>query len=132
MVVDTSALVAVLRNEPDGTALMDRLAQHPAPVISAVTWMETRMVLLSRSGESGVSALRDLIVTAGIQVVPVSSEQADLAFGAFRHFGKGRRSAGLNFGDCFAYALAKELNAPLLFKGDDFAKTDLVAALPPA
>ena len=129
MVVDTSALVAVLRNEPDGTALMDRLAQHPAPVMSAVSWMESRMVILSRSGESGVSALRDLIATARIQVVPVSPEQANVAFEAFRRFGKGRHSAGLNFGDCFAYALSRELNAPLLFKGDDFTKTDLVAAL---
>lgn len=129
MVVDTSALVAIIRNEPERDALMERLAETPAPLIAAVTWMETRIVVLSRSGDQGLSALRNLLAAAKFQVMPVTPELANKAFLAFRSYGKGRHSAGLNFGDCFAYALAKDLNMPLLFKGRDFARTDVISAV---
>jgi ribonuclease VapC len=129
MVVDSSALVAIIRNEPDRDLLMDRLAEAPAPLIGAVTWMETRMVVLSRSGDQGLTALRNVMAAARFQVMPVTPELANMAFLAFRSFGKGRHSAELNFGDCFAYALAKDLNMPLLFKGRDFARTDVISAV---
>ncbi len=129
MVVDTSALVAIIRKEPERNALMERLAETPAPLIAAVTWMETRMVVLSRSGDQGLSALRNVMAAARFQVMPVTPELADMAFRAFRSFGKGRHSAGMNFGDCFDYALAKDLNLPLLFKGRDFARTDVISAV---
>jgi ribonuclease VapC len=98
-------------------------------VIAAATWTESRIVIFSRSGEAGLVALDELKAAAGIEIVPVTESLADLAFEAFRRFGKGRHPAGLNFGDCFSYALAKERNEPLLFKGDDFPRTDVSPAI---
>ena len=128
MVVDSSALVAIARREPERDLFLERLSDEAAPAMAAVTWTETRIVLLSRMGEQGLIVLRDLAASANLQIVPVSLELADRAFGAFGRFGTGRHKAGLNFGDCFSYALAAELNQPLLFKGRDFSETDVVPA----
>jgi ribonuclease VapC len=129
MVVDTSAVVAVLLAEPDAGALAAALASATAPLMSAANYVELLLVSLSR-GIAGRSEVDDTLVDAAIEIVPVSLEQARLAVTAFERFGKGRHPAPLNFGDCFAYALAKERGLPLLFKGgDDFARTDIVPAL---
>ena len=127
MVVDTSALVAIIRDEPERTSFLRRLAEAADPQMLAVTWMEARMVALSRTGDRGLDVLNDLVAQSGIRVVPVSPELADRAFSAFRRYCKGRHPARLNFGDCFSYALASETERPLLFKGDDFSKTDVLA-----
>lgn len=129
MVVDTSAIVAIARNEPERGLFIDKLADAPGAVIASATWMESQMVVFSRSGDRGLIVLRDVMESADIQVAPVTMELAELAVGAFRRFGKGRHAAGLNFGDCFSYALAKDRGEPLLFKGNDFSKTDVVAAV---
>ena len=129
MVVDTSALMTIARNEPERTSFLRRLAEAADSQISAVTWMEARMVALSRMGERGLDVLNELIAQSAIRVVPVSPELADRAFSAFRRYGKGRHPAALNFGDCFSYALAKETERPLLFKGEDFTRTDVVPAV---
>jgi ribonuclease VapC len=128
MIVDTSALVAIVRNEPERRMFLERLSNSRAAAVSAVTWMEARLVVFSRMGEPGLTVLRNLVTEARIEVVAVSSELSDVAFAAFRRFGKGRDPAALNFGDCFAYALARHRNEPLLFKGDDFARTDITPA----
>jgi ribonuclease VapC len=129
MVIDTSAVVAIARAEPERGAFLQQLAQAPSLVIAAATWTESRIVIFSRSGEAGLTALDELKAAAGIEIVPVTEPLADLAFEAFRRFGKGRHPAGLNLGDCFSYALAKERNEPLLFKGDDFPRTDVSPAI---
>jgi ribonuclease VapC len=129
MILDTSALVAIIRNEPERRIFLERLSNTPATAMSAVTWMEARMVVVGRMGEPGLIVLRKLVSEARIEVVAVSSELSDVAFAAFRRFGKGRDPAALNFGDCFAYALARHRNEPLLFKGDDFARTDIIPAV---
>jgi ribonuclease VapC len=130
MVVDTSALVAIVQDEPEREIYLERLASGPrAPLLSAVNWMETHMVVLSRMGDPGIDALRELVETTNLRIVPVLPELAEAAFECFRRFGKGRHPAGLNFGDCFSHALATVMGEPLLFKGEDFAKTDVVAAI---
>jgi ribonuclease VapC len=130
MVVDTSALVAIVRNEPECDEFLQHLAALPsAPLLSAVSWMEAHMVVLSRLGDPGIVALREVMDTVNLMTVPVLPEVADAAFEAFRRFGKGRHPAALNFGDCFSYALATIIGEPLLFKGGDFAKTDVVPAV---
>ena len=96
--------------------------------ISAATLLETTMVFEARVGNRGAADLDQLIANLSLEVVPFTPSQAALARDAFRRFGKGRHSARLNFGDCFAYALAKERGEPLLFKGDDFSRTDIEAA----
>ena len=129
IVVDTSAVVAIIRKEPGRQRFLERLADAVDPKMSAVTWMESQMVVFSRLGDHGLAVLRQLRTSAGVDIVPVSGELADLAFSAFRRFGKGRHPASLNFGDCFAYALSKQLQQPLLFKGEDFSRTDAVPAI---
>jgi ribonuclease VapC len=130
IVVDTSALVAIARHEPERERFLQALASESELAMTAVNWLETRIVLFGRMGEPGLVTLRDLVARAGVQLGAASAELADGAFDAFRRFGKGRHPAGLNICDCFAYALAKETGAPLLFKGDDFTKTDIAAAFP--
>ena len=128
MVVDTSALIAVLLAEPERDRFIDLLAGADDPLISAATLVETSIVMLARIGEDGVADLDELLATAAVRPVAVDSTQAHLARDAFSRFGKGRAPAGLNFGDCFAYALAKATGRPLLFKGSDFAVTDVTPA----
>ena len=122
MIVDTSALIAILRGEPGAIALREKLLQAAEPRISAGTLLEARMVA-ERDG--GVMDLNALLSAAGVEIVPVDEAQVDAAHDGFRRFGKGRHPAGLNYGDCFAYGLARLLGEPLLFKGEDFSLTDV-------
>jgi ribonuclease VapC len=126
--VDSSAIIAILRNEPDSSHFIAALQRARVRRVSIVTWVESAIVtdcnqdaVLSRRFDS-------LVRDAQIEVEAVTPRQAELARAAYRDFGKGRHKAGLNFGDCFAYALAKELDEPLLFKGDDFRHTDVEVA----
>ena len=128
MVVDTSALVAVLLAEPERDLFIELLAGADDPLISAATLVEASIVMLARSGEDGVADLDELLATAAVRPVAVDSTQARLARDAYARFGKGRAPAGLNFGDCFAYALAMATGRPLLFRGTDFATTDVTPA----
>lgn len=125
MVLDTSALVAVLSGEADGERCTERIAGEARPLLSAAPYVETAIVIDSRFGEDGVRDLRLFLHEADVEIVPVDREQAEVARRAYQRFGKGRHPAGLNYGDCFVYALAKVRAAPLLIVGDDFAKTDL-------
>ncbi len=122
MIVDTSALIAVLRRESEADGFVESLLPTSEVRVSAGTLLEARLVA-ERDG--GTAELLELLEVFGIDVVPVDARQVDLAFDGFRRFGKGRHPAGLNFGDLFAYALARALDAPLLFKGDDFGRTDV-------
>ena len=125
MIVDTSALVAVLRREPEADRFIELLLAASEARISAGTLLEMRIVA---ERDRGTEELSELLETLGVEIVPVDARQVDLAFDGFRRFGKGRHPAGLNFGDLFAYALARALGEPVLFKGDDFAQTDIEAA----
>lgn len=129
IVIDSSALVAILRDEPERLKFIDAMIEYGEPCISAATYVETSMVMELRFGDRGGREIDTLLDDVGIATIPLDLAQARLAREAFRRFGKGRHRAALNFGDCFTYALAKTLDAPLLFKGDDFVLTDLKRAL---
>ncbi len=130
MVVDTSAVVATVANEPDGTRFQNAMLGAQSVVISSVTVLETRIVLHVRHGAEAVREFDEMIENAAIVVLPFDGELANVAFDAYRRFGKGQgHPARLNIIDCAAYALAKIRGEPLLFKGSDFAKTDIVSAL---
>jgi ribonuclease VapC len=128
VVIDTSAVVAILFKEPERNHFVRLLERTPIHHLSAVTRVECTCVVEGRKDAAGRADLERFLKRAEIDVVPVSLEQVDLACDAFRRFGKGRHPAGLNIGDCFAYALAKVTGEPLLFKGEDFGRTDLTAA----
>ena len=128
MVVDTSALLAILLGEPERDRFVALLTDADDPLICTVTLVEASIVMLARTGPNGVEDLDELLRAAGVRAVAVDVRQAQVARAAFAHFGKGRDPAGLNFGDCFAYALAGVSDRPLLFKGEDFARTDVRAA----
>lgn len=125
MVVDTSALIALLAMEPEAARLAQALDSDVTRLVSAATIVEAGIVIEARFGEAGGRELDLLIAKAGISVEAVTPEQSDVARAAWRRYGKGRHSAALNFGDCFSYALAKITGEPLLFKGDDFMHTDI-------
>lgn len=126
MIVDSSALLAILFGEPDAAAYARAIVAAEGRKISAANWLETAIRIDRGSGAIGSNAFDDLIREASIEVVPVTREQAQLARAAYRAYGKGSGNpAQLNFGDCFAYALAKATGEPLLFKGSDFAATDI-------
>ena len=129
MVIDTSAVTAILRDEPDAKAFADAIWDAPTRSMSAVSVLEAGIVAERSKGGPGVQRLNVLLREAEIQIVPFDAEQAMAAIEGFRRFGKGNHPAGLNFGDCAAYSLARVSGEPLLFKGDDFARTD-VAAVP--
>jgi ribonuclease VapC len=129
MVIDTSAIAAVLFNEPDAELYEIAIASAESLCISAATALECSLVIEGRHGPVGAGKLDVLLVEQEIEVVPFDSEQLAFARAAFRRFGRGRHAAGLNFGDCFAYALAKARALPLLFKGADFSQTDIESAL---
>lgn len=129
MVVDTSALLAVLLGESDRDTYISELAAAEDPLISAGTVLEASIVMLARAGDPGVQALDELLAAAGVRCVAVDDAQVRLARDAFHRFGKGRSPAGLNFGDCFSYALARSADRPLLFKGLDFRSTDITPAI---
>lgn len=128
IVVDTSALVAVLSGEREGDRVNAALAGSAASLMSAANYLECSIVLASRFGDDGVHDLRLYLHEAGIEIVPVDRDQADLALDAWMRYGKGRHPAALNLGDGFAYALASLRGARLLFVGDDFTRTDVAAA----
>jgi ribonuclease VapC len=125
MVIDTSAIVAIALNEPEALSFEEHIADDPVRMISAATVFEAAMVLETRLGEPGGSELDLWLHKVGAEIVPVSAELGDQARRAWRRYGKGRHPAGLNYGDCFSYALASLTGEPLLFKGDDFARTDI-------
>jgi ribonuclease VapC len=130
LVVDTSAIVAILQDEPEALTFAECLARSE-PMISAGTLIETLRVLRMRRGEAATDRVWRLLEANGIEIVSVDKEQIQHADDGMRRFGKGRGAppAVLNFGDLFVYALARKLDAPLLFKGDDFRQTDLRIAL---
>jgi ribonuclease VapC len=125
MVIDTSAVVAIALNEPDSAELELQIADDPVRLISAATVLETTIVLETRLGDAGGREFDLWLLKVGAEVIPVDIEQTDAARRAWRRYGKGRHPAGLNYGDCFSYALALTRGEPLLFKGEDFAKTDI-------
>jgi ribonuclease VapC len=128
MVIDTSALVAILLDEPERRGFNEKIETDPMRLMSAVSFVEAALVIEARLGEAGGRELDLLLHRAAVEVVPVDIDQAEIARRAFRRYGRGRHPAGLNFGDCFAYALVKSTGEPLLFKGNDFGRTDIVAA----
>jgi ribonuclease VapC len=129
MIVDTSALLAIFLAEPERKRFLDAITKAETRCISAVNVLETGIVLEARRGEAAGREFDLFLHQAQFEVVPTDSEQVEIARVAWRKYGRGRHPAGLNFGDCFAYALAKVMDEPILFKGDDFAQTDLASAI---
>lgn len=129
MVIDTSAVVAILTNEDGAEQLEDAIDRDTARLMSVASVLETAIVLESRFGEAGAREWDLLIQRLSIDIRPVDFDQLEWARFASRTYGRGRHAAELNFGDCFSYALAKITGEPLLYTGADFAQTDLVSAL---
>ena len=127
MVLDTSAMLAILLQEPDANRLIAAMEADRTRLVSAATVVEASLVILGRFGEAGDPQLDRLLSAIGAEIVPVGDEQVAIARDAALRFGRGRHAAGLNFGDCFSYALSVARSEPLLFVGDDFAKTDVEA-----
>ena len=128
MIIDTSALVAILDQEPEAARIARALAADPERMLSAANLVEAGIVMQARRGDDGARDLDLLLARLKVEIVPFTARQADIARKAFRRYGRGRHDAKLNFGDCLAYALAKDTSAPLLFKGGDFAQTDVMVA----
>ena len=125
MVIDTSALVAILLGEPEAEVFAKAIAGDPKRLVSVFSVLETGIVIEAKKGDAGGRELDLLIHRASIEIIAMDSGQVDLARFAWRSFGKGRHPAGLNIGDCCSYALSKHSGEPLLFKGNDFSKTDI-------
>ena len=125
MVVDSSAIAAILFGEGEAPAFLRALASSEAKLMSSVGHLEAAIVVEARKGEAGAKAYANLLAQVGVEVVAFDASQAEVALDAWRRYGKGRHPAGLNLGDCAAYALAAVSNQALLFKGDDFSKTDI-------
>jgi ribonuclease VapC len=130
MVIDTSALVAILRAEPERRAFIEAIEAADARLMSVATFVEISIVIEARHGAEGLRDLDHFIGRAGIELVPVDADQGAVARDGFSRFGRGRHPAGLNYGDCFSYALAISTGEPVLFKGDDFAHTDVTMVDP--
>ena len=128
MVLDSSAMVAIVRDEPEGGRLRASIASAPILIVGAPTVFETAMVLSRLFGEEGRRVVQELLDALEVEVVPFNSEHAAAAHEAFMKFGKGRHPAALNYGDCMAYAISRIAGHPLLFVGSDFAKTDISPA----
>ena len=129
IVVDSSALIAILRREPEADDFLRVIAEAEGCLLSSVSLLETSLVLAGRTGDAtSWTELDALIARAGMEVVAQDAELAEAARMAFLRYGRGRHPAALNLGDCTSYALAKHRDPPLLFKGDDFSRTDLRAA----
>jgi ribonuclease VapC len=128
MVIDTSAVVAILEDEPERARFIRLLAADEIRLLSAVSRVECTCVVEGRRRDAGRAELELFLSEAVIEIAPVTADQAGMACEAFRRFGRGRHPAGLNIGDTFAYALAKATGEPLLFKGGDFARTDIASA----
>jgi len=130
MVIDTSAIFAIIAQETDSVRYRDAIKTPPLRLISAVTLLEITIVLLSKHGAAAIDVFEELLREGGVIVVPFDRPLADAAFVAFRRYGEGRgHPAQLNICDCAAYALAQAQGLPLLFKGEDFARTDVISAL---
>jgi ribonuclease VapC len=129
VVIDTSAIIAVLLNEANAVSIAQAIESGSLRLLSAANLLEASIVIESRKGETGGRELDLLLYRAAIEIVAVDQDQAEVARLAWRRFGKGRHPAGLNYGDCFAYALAKTRRLPLLFQGDDFSQTDIEAVV---
>lgn len=129
MVIDSSAIVAILLKESETETFIGAIEADGTRLISAASVVEAGIVLERRLGYEAGRDMDDLIREAEIAIAPVDAEQAQLAREAFRRFGRGNHPAGLNFGDCFSYALAQARSEPLLYKGGDFSKTDITAAV---
>ncbi len=128
MIVDTSALVAVLKGEPEAATFLARLHVEPRVRLSAVTAFEFGMVVDGWKDDQSSKDADALLMAIEAEVVTADADTAQIARAAYRQFGKKNHPARLNFGDCFTYALAKQSGEPLLFKGDDFSQTDIVSA----
>ncbi|MDC7267189.1 MULTISPECIES: type II toxin-antitoxin system VapC family toxin [unclassified Shinella] len=128
MVIDTSAIVAILRNEPKAETLRRTIVADTVRLVPATCVFEARMVLVSRRGEHALAEIDLWLTKIAADVIAVDADLVDVATQAWLTYGKGRHPAGLNFADCFSYALAKRSDEPLLFIGDDFSKTDIQAA----
>ncbi len=129
MVIDSSALIAILETEPETEQLAEAIEQDQVRLISAASVLETTIVIENRRGEDGGKALALLMEKIAIEIIPVTAEHALTACQAYRDFGKGRHPAKLNFGDCFSYAAAKLRCEALLFKGNDFNQTDIACCI---
>lgn len=130
MVIDTSALVAMLTDEPAAGRFEAAVGADPVRLMSTASYLETAIVIEARFGEPGGRELDLWLHRAAVDLVSVDTDQADTARVAYRRYGKGRHRASLNYGDCFSYALAKVSGQPLLYTGDDFTHTDIVGVTP--
>ena len=126
MVIDTSALLAILQREPERRSFVEAIESADSTRMSVASFVESSIVIESRYGAEGLRDLDRFISRASIELIPVDQEQGELARTAFSRFGKGRHRAGLNYGDCFSYAVAIALGEPILYKGDDFIHTDVL------
>ena len=131
MIVDSSAVLAVLNREPDAEVFQEAMLTAAPCRMSVASWLETSIVVEGRGGAEAGHELDAFLKYAQVEASPVTVEHLEAARTAWRRFGKGRHPAGSNFGDCFAYATALMADEPLLYKGNDFARTDIPAALPP-
>ena len=129
IVIDTSAVIAILRKEPERDLFADLIGEADAVFFSAVGYLEASMVLVGRDRPRRANELDTLVDELAVELVAFDEQQAKISQDAFIRFGKGRHPAGLNFGDCVSYALARSRRLPLLYKGADFAKTDIASAL---
>jgi ribonuclease VapC len=128
--IDTSALIAILLHEPERDTFFDRIADAEARTVSAVTVLEAGLVMFGRLGPAGVSDVLDFLTVIDAEIIPFDAHQAQLALMAFTRYGKGvNAKSRLNMGDCASYVVAKSLNIPLLFKGNDFPETDIIGAV---
>lgn len=127
MVIDTSALLAILLGEPEMRAFSKKIEADPVRLLSVASYLETAIIFDDRLGYEGARDLRLFLAEAEIEIVPVSLDQAEIARQAYRRFGRGNHPASLNFGDCFAYSLARMTGERLLFKGNDLSRTDIEA-----
>ena len=129
IVIDSSAIISILLEEPEGPSFTEKISSAAGSAIAAPTLLELMIVALRRKGPLGVAIVRGIVDGYGIEILPFDADLSERAIAAYERFGKARHAAKLNFGDCMAYALAKSLDAPLLFKGNDFSQTDVKAAL---
>src|ERR1700722_8290504 len=129
MIIDTSAIIAILNDEPERRFFNEASEKSDVCLLSTAGFVEASIVMENNRGYEGLRDFDLWMATAGIELAPVDADQAQIARQAFRQYGKGGHPATLNFGDCFSYALAKATGFPLLFKGEDFTKTDIQAAL---
>lgn len=128
MVIDSSAITAIALSEVEAETFEQLISSDPVRLISAATLLEVSIVIEARLGDAGGQELDKWLFRTGVDIVPVDLVQTEIARRAWRRFGKGRHSAGLNYGDCFSYALAIHRGEPLLFKGSDFSQTDIAVA----